>query len=150
MRAIHAFAMLSLTPLLLPVGSLSAQAPRPPSDSARLQGRYVMVKGFDINGVPATPAFIAGAERVTRGDQVRISLNGQLAYNATVTLHAGKPGLMDYRITEGPYADVSFAGLYEFRGDTVVLVFGAPDAPRPAKIEARAGQTMFFWLPAAQ
>jgi len=119
-------------------------------DSARLQGTWVMVSG-SANGTAMPPSSLAGMRRTLSGNELTVTMNGQLYFKATITLDRTKsPRTIDYRMTGGPTAGAVQRGIYAFSGDTVRFCFGAPGAPRPTEFASVAGdnRTLSAWVPA--
>lgn len=126
------------------------QAQRNPAltDSARLQGTWIMVSG-SASGMAMPSSMAAGMKRVAAGHEVTITMNGQLYFKATFTLHpAASPKAIDYLMTGGPTAGSRQLGIYAFHGDTVQFSFGAPGAARPTTFAAAAGDelTVSKWV----
>lgn len=146
-------AAISLMLLLSGSAAQSATAQASPgamSDSAQLQGKFVLVGGTQW-GAPLTSSDLSNSFRTTVGDQLTVTLGGLLLLKATVRLKPSiEPKQMDYQVTGGPNAGSTFAGLYQIHGDTIVLCFAMVNAPRPTALESGPAQTLFTWVRARQ
>jgi uncharacterized protein (TIGR03067 family) len=116
------------------------------SDSARLQGKFVLVGGTQW-GRPLTSSQLANSYRTTVGDQLTVVLGGELLLKATVRMKpSSRPKQMDYQVTGGSNAGGRFAGLYQIHGDTVLLCFAMVNEPRPKALATGPEQTLFTWV----
>ena len=129
-------------------GRVIAQPSTAASDSARLQGTWVMVAGA-ASGAPMPAMYLSGMKRVAAGNEVTVTMGGQLFFKATFSLDPGQsPRTIDYHMTGGPTAGGLQLGIYEFRGDTVRFCFGPVGAPRPTEFATVNGdqRTLSSWV----
>ena len=131
------------------VSALDAQQPHAaPTDSAQLQGTWTMVSG-NAGGMALSPDLVSSMRRVASGNEVTITMSGQLYFKALIVLNpAASPRTIDYHMTGGPTAGATQLGIYELKGDTVRFCFGAPNAPRPVDFTATSGnqRTLSTWV----
>lgn len=119
------------------------------SDSARMQGAWLMVSGA-ADGIPMPAALLGSMRRVLNGDSLLVTMNGQVYFRAVIQLAAAEtPKTIDYHMTDGFSPGAIQRGIYRFAGDTVVFCFGAPDAVRPTEFKTVPGdrRTLAAWLP---
>jgi uncharacterized protein (TIGR03067 family) len=137
--------------LCLSPGLLVAQAPAAtPSDSARLQGTWVMVSGA-ADGVAMPPAYASAMRRVLAGSDLTVTMGGQVFFRATVELDPDQaPKAVDYHMTAGPTTGAVQHGIYMFTGDTVRFCFASPGGARPTDFTTTPGdgRTLSSWVPA--
>ena len=142
MRALIIIAALGIAGL---PGTAGAQAA---SDSARLQGSWTMVSG-SANGTAMPESFAATMRRVLQGNHLRVTMGGELYFEATIRLDESKtPREIDYQMTAGPTAGALQKGIYRISGDTVNFAFSSPDEPRPDGFTTSAGdgRTVSAWV----
>ena len=116
-------------------------------DKSQLQGEWTMVSGErDGHAFPAD--FIQRSKRVAKGDEVTVTLQGQLFMKAKFTLDPAKsPKSIDYSVTGGPYAGKAQLGIYQFDGDKVTFCFSTPGKERPTAFSTQPndGRTLSVW-----
>ena len=146
MRIMRTGILLALTGLS---ATLVAQSPSPASsDSARLQGAWVMLAGA-ANGYTLPEAYVKNMKRVLTGNELTVTMGEQLFFKATIVLDPTKsPRTIDYHMTEGPTAGAVQLGIYAISRDTVRFCFGAPDTPRPDEFTSASGdgRTVSTWV----
>jgi uncharacterized protein (TIGR03067 family) len=116
-------------------------------DIAGLQGDWTMVSG-SIEGEPMPPDMAKGMKRSCKGDEVTITMAGNMFFKAKFTLDPSKkPKTIDYEMTEGATKGKKQLGIYELDGDTFKACFGKPGAERPTEFTSKAGDghTLSEW-----
>ena len=119
------------------------------SDSARMQGTWVMLSGA-TSGTPVPVEFVREMRRVAKGREVRVSWEKELYFWATVTLNpAANPKEVDYLLLDGPNAGEIQRGIYSISGDTLRFCFSRPGAARATDFTTVAddGRTFSIWVP---
>lgn len=128
---------------------LAAQAAAPAAtDSARLQGTWVMVSG-SAGGYPMPPGLMNQMKRVFAGNALTVTMGASPYFTATIVLNpAATPKTIDYHMTGGPTSGSVQLGIYRLAGDTAWFCFGAPGAPRPGDFTTVAGdqRTLSTWV----
>ena len=146
MRIVRTITLLALTSLS---GTLGAQTPSPAStDSARLQGAWVMLAGA-ANGYSLPETYVRNMRRVLTGNEVAVTVGDQLFFKATIALDPTKsPRTIDYHVTGGPTSGAVQLGIYAISGDTARFCFGAPDSARPNEFTTATGdgRTLSTWV----
>jgi uncharacterized protein (TIGR03067 family) len=146
MRAIRIAVLSGLAALTVP-GTWAQDSGAAAKDKAQLQGEWTMVSGErDGHAFPAD--FMKGSKRVAKGDEITVTLQGQLFMSAKITLDPAKtPKAIDYSITGGPYAGKTQLGIYQLDGDTVKFCFSTPGGERPDGFTTRrnSGRTVTTW-----
>jgi uncharacterized protein (TIGR03067 family) len=135
-------------PLLMFVLVGSLQAQRAPSDSARLQGAWLMISG-SANGTEMPPEYLSQMKRVFVGNEVTVTMADHTFFKATIVLDPKQsPRTIDYRMIAGPTAGQVQLGIYEIVGDTVRFSFAAVTAGRPADFSTASGdgRTRSTWV----
>jgi uncharacterized protein (TIGR03067 family) len=141
------------TPLLVGLMALMAAATWAQSneaadkDKARLQGEWTMVSG-ERDGQAFPAEFMKDSKRVAKGDEVTVTLQGQLFMKAKFTLGPAKsPKTIDYSVTGGPNAGKTQLGIYELDGDKVKFCFSTPGKERPDGFVTKPndGRTLSTW-----
>jgi uncharacterized protein (TIGR03067 family) len=134
----------------------SAPAPRPAKAAAteeskkeleRFAGEWEMVSG-SIGGQAMPEAMLKTMKRVVKGDEVTVTMNGQLYFKATLTLDPSKaPRTIDYAMTEGMTKSKTQLGIYEWEDGTMRFSFAAPGKDRPADFTSKPGddRTVSVW-----
>jgi uncharacterized protein (TIGR03067 family) len=118
------------------------------TDSARLQGTWVMLTGA-ADGYPLPTEYVRQMKRVFTGREVTITMGGQLYFRATISLDTAQAvRTIDYHMTAGPTAGAVQPGIYAFSGDTVRFCFAAPGGRRPTAFATVAsdGLTLSTWV----
>jgi len=116
-------------------------------DLAGLQGSWTMIAG-ERDGRPFPTEFLSNSERVVKGDETTVSVNGQLFMKAKFSLEPSRnPKAIDYAINGGPSAGLTMYGIYELDGDKLKFCLSTPGKERPAALATRPddGQTMTVW-----
>jgi uncharacterized protein (TIGR03067 family) len=116
-------------------------------DKAQLQGEWTMISG-ERDGQPFPAAFMKGSKRVAKGDEITVTLQGQLFMSAKITLDPAKsPKAIDYSVTGGPYAGKTQLGIYQLDGDKVKFCFSTPGGQRPDGFTTKpnSGRTLSTW-----
>src|SRR5437867_8320104 len=71
-------------------------------DLAELQGEWVMVSG-SADGQPMPEEMLKQMKRVCKGDEITVTMGGQLYLKAKINLDPSKkPKTIDYQMTGGP------------------------------------------------
>ena len=135
--------------VVLCVSTGSAQMPAAvPTDSARLQGTWVMASGA-ADGYALPPEYVQQMRRVNVGREVTITMSGSLFFKAEISLDTAQSlRTIDYHMTAGPTAGAVQRGIYAISGDTVRFCFAAPGGPRPTTFTTVAtdGRTLSTWI----
>lgn len=132
--------------------ALTGQDPKVATDSAQMQGTWVMVSGA-TSGTPVPAEFVREMRRVASGKEVTVTWGKEVFFQATITLHpAANPKAIDYRLTGGANAGGSQLGIYSIAGDTLRFCFAAPGSPRPPDFTTVAddGRILSNWIRAKQ
>ena len=150
MRTLRTLSLVGLVGLLGSLGSsLAGQSPSATSaDSASLQGTWSMVAGT-ADGYQLPPEYVKTMRRVFVGNEVTVTMGGQLFLKATVALDpTASPKTIDYHMTGGPTAGSTQLGIYQLAGDTVRFCFSAPNAARPSDFTSTPGdrRTLSTWV----
>jgi uncharacterized protein (TIGR03067 family) len=147
--------MRALAPAMAILASLSARvtqgqtATPVPSDSARLQGSWMMVSGA-VSGEAMPATYLGTMQRTLTGNALTVMRGGQIFFQATIQLDPSQtPHTIDYHMTTGPTAGSIQRGIYRIAGDTVYFCFGGVNADRPLEFTTRPGdgRTLSVWLP---
>lgn len=127
-----------------------AQNAKPPAtDSARMQGTWVMLSGA-TSGTPVPQEIVKEMRRVATGREVKVSWEKELYFWATITLNpAANPKQVDYLLLEGPNAGEIQRGIYSISGDTLRFCFSRPGDPRATDFTTvfDDGRTLSVWIP---
>ena len=116
-------------------------------DQAQLQGAWTMVSG-SADGQPMPDQSRAQMKRVCQGDEVTVTLAGQVFLKAKFAIDPSKkPKTIDYQMTDGFTKGKRQLGIYELVGDTFKSCFGSPGAERPADFTSKPGdgRTLSVW-----
>jgi uncharacterized protein (TIGR03067 family) len=114
-------------------------------DLAQLQGEWTMVSA-SADGQPMQDEMVKQMKRVCKGDEITVTVGGQVFLKAKITLDPSKkPKTIDYEMTEGYTKGKKQLGLYEINGDTFKACFNAPGAERPTELKAGDGLTFSEW-----
>jgi uncharacterized protein (TIGR03067 family) len=114
-------------------------------DLAQLQGEWIMVSA-SADGQPMQDEMVKQMKRVCKGDEITVTMQGQVFLKAKITLDPSKkPKTIDYEMTEGYTKGKKQLGLYEINGDTFKACFNAPGAERPTELKAGGGLTYSEW-----
>lgn len=116
-------------------------------DTVALQGKWSMVSG-ERDGQPLPPSMLSSSKRVAEGDQVTVTIDGELFLKARFTIDPSKrPATIDYAVTEGIHKGKTQLGIYELDGDTVKFCFCTPGKPRPSDFTTKpeSGRTASVW-----
>jgi uncharacterized protein (TIGR03067 family) len=127
-----------------------AQSDEAKIDLAKLQGEWVMVSGSRDGQMLATNV-VANSRRVAKGNEMTVTIDGQLLMQATFTLDPSKkPKAIDYAMKHGPHMGQTELGIYEIDGDTIKFCFAIPGEPRPIDFTTKTGdkRTSSTWKPA--
>jgi uncharacterized protein (TIGR03067 family) len=114
---------------------------------ARLEGEWSMVLG-EIGGQPLPEAYVKGAKRMAKGNEITVIIGGQMFFKATITVDPSKqPRTIDYAMTDGPSKGKTQYGIYQFDGDNLRFCFAAPGKERPTTFATKAGDdnTLSLW-----
>ncbi|MDB6067732.1 MAG: hypothetical protein JWR26_3940 [Pedosphaera sp.] len=114
---------------------------------AGLQGNWSMVSG-ERDGQPLPTAMLSGSKRVAEGDQVTVTIDGELFLKARFTIDPSKkPATIDYAVTDGIHKGKTQLGIYELDGATVKFCFATPGKPRPTDFTTKpqSGRTSSVW-----
>ncbi len=114
---------------------------------ARLAGEWAMASG-EMEGQPLPEAMVKTGKRVVQGNQVTVTMGGQLLFKATITVDVTKsPKTIEFAMTEGFTKGKKQLGIYELDGDTFRSCFASPGKDRPTGFTTRAGdgQTLSLW-----
>src|SRR5689334_15096045 len=114
-------------------------------DLAQLQGEWTMVSA-SADGQPMQDEMVKQMKRVCKGDEITVTIAGQVFLKAKITLDPSKsPKTIDYEMTEGYTKGKKQLGLYELNGDTFKACFNAPGAERPTALKGGDGLTFSEW-----
>ena len=116
-------------------------------DHAKLQGAWTMVFG-ERDGQAFPSEYLTNSERVVKGDETKVTVQGQLFMKAKFSLDPSKnPKTIDYAINDGPYAGQKMFGIYELDGDELKFCLSTPGKERPTGFGTKPddGQTMTIW-----
>jgi uncharacterized protein (TIGR03067 family) len=116
-------------------------------DLAGLQGEWVMVSG-SADGQPMPDEMVKQMKRVCKGDEITVTMGGQLYLKAKITLDPSKkPKTIDYLMTGGFTKGKTQLGVYELQGDEFKACFAAPGAERPTDFTSEPGakRTVSLW-----
>ena len=138
--------LIGLTALTI-VPAKAQDNPAIKKDMAQLQGEWSMVSGT-ADGYTIPEAMLPNSKRVCKGDEITVTVAGQLVMKAKITIDPSKtPKTIDYQVIEGPTKDKKHLGIYELDGDTFKSCFGAPGAERPTDFTSKPGdkRTASVW-----
>jgi len=122
--------------------NLHAQTDAAKADLAKLQGEWVMVSGSRDGQMLATNV-VANSRRIARGNEMTVTINGQMLMQATFTINPSKtPKAIDYDMKHGPHMGQTELGIYEIDGDTIKFCFAIPDQPRPTNFTTTMGDKL--------
>src|SRR5436309_2876477 len=116
-------------------------------DLAQLQGEWVMVSG-SADGQPMPEDMLKQMKRVCKGDEITVTMGGQLYLKAKINLDPSKkPKTIDYQMTGGPTNGKTQLGIYELQGGQFKACFAAPGAERPTDFTSQSGdkRTVSLW-----
>ncbi len=116
-------------------------------DMSQLQGEWTMLSGT-ADGMSLPSELLSDSKRVCKGDELTVTVGGQLVMKAKITIDASKtPKSIDYNVSGGPNAGKKQLGIYELDGDTLKSCFAAPGAERPTEFTSKPGakQTLSTW-----
>ena len=117
------------------------------NDMAQLQGEWSMMSG-SADGQPMPDEMRQQMKRVCKGDEVTVTMGGQIFLKAKITIDASKkPKAIDYVMTDGFTKGKTQHGIYELDGETFKACFAKPDAERPADFTSKPGdgRTVSAW-----
>ncbi len=120
------------------------------SDSARLQGTWIMVTG-SADGVTIPSQYLDVMRRTLSGSTLSVTQAGQTFFQATIRLDPSQsPRTIDYQMTAGPTAGGLQRGIYRFSGDTVTFCMAGAGGARPTDFTTTPGdgRTLSSWIPA--
>jgi len=108
-------------------------------DLVRMQGEWSMVSG-ETEGQPLPADYVKSAKRLTKDDEVTVTINGSVFLKAKFTLDATKkPKTIDYVVSEGGLRGKTQLGIYEFDGDTLKSCIAEPGKDRPTGFSTKPG-----------
>ena len=116
-------------------------------DQAALQGTWTMVSG-ERDGQAFPSGYLTNSERVVKGDETTVTVQGRLFMEAKFSLDPSKsPKTIDYAISGGRYEGQNMQGIYELNGDQVKFCFSTPGKERPSGFVTKPddGRTMSVW-----
>jgi uncharacterized protein (TIGR03067 family) len=116
-------------------------------DQAKLQGAWMMISG-EREGQSFPSEYLTNSERVVKGDETTVTVQGQLFMKAKFSLDPSKnPKTIDYSINGGSYTGRSMLGIYELDGDNLRFCLATPGKERPIGFATQPddGQTMTVW-----
>ncbi len=126
------------------------QAPRSLADAQpvpELEGEWAMVSCV-MAGQPLDQGYIKFGKRVARGNEVTVSMAGQVILKARFTADRTKePNTMDYVLLHGPRTGKMQYSIYALEGKTLKVCASAPGQPRPADFSSTKGdgRTLTGW-----
>src|SRR5215471_7906639 len=119
-------AMLVAVTLTAIASALAGESADPKKDLAQLQGEWSMVSGT-ADGQPMPDEIRKQMKRVCKGDEITVTMAGQIYIKAKITLDPSKkPKTIDYEMTDGFTKGQKQLGIYELEGDTFKSCFGKP------------------------
>jgi uncharacterized protein (TIGR03067 family) len=100
---------------------------------------WVMVSHI-ANGKPLEENYLPYGKRVVNGNEVTITMAGQVLVKAQFTIDGSK---IDYLLKGGKKQ----LGIYQENGETITVNFAAPGKPRPTAFESTKsnGYTLTVW-----
>jgi uncharacterized protein (TIGR03067 family) len=113
----------------------------------KIQGEWSMVSG-ERDGQPFSEEIVNDAKRVVKGDEVTVTVGGQVFLKAKITVDPSKkPKNIDYKILDGPEKDMTMLGIYEFNGEMLKFCSAAAGKDRPGdfKTSENSGRTSTIW-----
>jgi uncharacterized protein (TIGR03067 family) len=111
---------------------------------AKLQGEWKMVTGV-ADGYPVPDEMLSSAKRVCKGDELTVTIGGEVVMKAKITLDPSKsPKTIDYQVIDGPTKGKKHLGIYALDGDTLKSCFAAPDGERPKEFGSKEGDKMTY------
>jgi uncharacterized protein (TIGR03067 family) len=119
----------------------------PPGEtSPELEGEWAMVSCIR-DGSPLDERMLKTGRRIARNGETQVLFGKQPFLQARFTVdRTQKPMTMDYLITSGASKGKAQLGMYELDGETLKLIFAAPDRPRPTGFETAAGDGKTFTI----
>jgi uncharacterized protein (TIGR03067 family) len=146
MRAIRIALLIGLAALTVPT-TWAQDNEAATKDKAQLQGEWSMVSG-ERDGQAFPADFMQHSKRVAKGDEITVTIQGQLFMKAKFSLDPAKtPRAIDYSVTGGSYAGKAQLGIYQLDGDTVKFCFSIPGKERPTAFSTKPndGCTLSVW-----
>ncbi len=127
---------------LLAMGLLIA-ADRPQDDARKLEGTWVMVRGW-TEGKVLPPDVVKNAQLVIEGNHHRAQV-GDMLFVGTHELDPTKtPRAIDTKDTEGPFAGKVAFGIYRLDGDEFAVCFARPGDNRPTGFTTTGGTGFIY------
>jgi RNA polymerase sigma factor (sigma-70 family) len=113
----------------------------------RFAGEWAMVSG-SIGGQAMPDAMLKTMKREVKGDELTVTMNGQVYFKATITLDpATTPRTIDYAMTEGMTKGKTQLGIYEWEDGNLRFSFASPGKDRPSDFSSKPddGRTVSVW-----
>ncbi|HEV3204267.1 MAG TPA: TIGR03067 domain-containing protein [Gemmataceae bacterium] len=116
-------------------------------EMGQLQGEWSMVSG-ERDGESLPEDLVQDAKRVTKEDEVTVTLAGQVYLKAKFAISPSKkPKTIDYTLQDGSEKGKTMLGIYELEGDKVKFCFSSPGKDRPTEFNTKedSGKTLSVW-----
>jgi uncharacterized protein (TIGR03067 family) len=113
----------------------------------RFAGEWAMVSG-SIGGQAMPEAMLKTMKRDVKGNELTVTMNGQVYFKATITLDPAKtPRAIDYAMNEGVTKGKTQLGIYEWEDGTLRFSFASPGKDRPGDFASKPddGRTVSVW-----
>lgn len=103
-------------------------------------GEQWVMASHIANGKPLEESYLQHGKRVVNGDEVTVTMAGQVLVQAKFTMTGGK---IDYQRKDGKQQH----GIYQESGDLLTVNFAAPGKPRPTALTSvkGGGHTLTVW-----
>jgi uncharacterized protein (TIGR03067 family) len=113
----------------------------------RFAGEWAMVSG-SIGDQAMPDAMLKSMKREVKGDELTVTMNGQVYFKATIALDPAKtPHTIDYVMTEGVTKGKTQLGIYEWEDGNLRFSFASPGKDRPSDFTSKPddGRTVSVW-----
>jgi uncharacterized protein (TIGR03067 family) len=130
--------------LALALFVMGAEKDKDQADLDRLQGTWTMVS-MEVEGHEVGDENIADKSAVYKGNRLSLMAGDTVRRQGIVTLNAERtPKAMNTWDQDGPFADHTVPGIYEFEGDTLKVCFAQPGEERPKKFTSKEGTGFIY------
>jgi len=113
----------------------------------KLQGDWAAVQ-IITDGNPLPPPMLAKARRTARGNELKVTVAGQVMIHAKVRINElVEPVQVDYLHLNGPMKGTLQSGIMKWMGNDVCFCMSPPAQPRPTTFDcpAGSGHTLSQW-----
>lgn len=111
----------------------------PANPAPELEGEWEMLSCVQ-NGEALPKAWVEFGRRVTRGNLITVTMNGQVMMKVRFTVdRTEQPSNIDYLVASGPASGQRQYGIYTFDGKTLTTCIAALGNPRPTDFSAARG-----------